>query len=94
MSAIVSSLPAVLDISAQELHAKVETLKALIDGTESELGTTVARQPTLLLAEVDDRLREKVMNVCVCSNLFAPPITLSDTRYVAEIVCLAAHDVL
>lgn len=94
VSSIVSSLPAVLGISAQELHAKIETLKTLIDGTESELGTTVARQPTLLLADVDDRLREKVLSVCVRSNLFVPPMTLSDTRYVAEIVYLAAHGVL
>ncbi|CAM9189283.1 unnamed protein product [Laminaria digitata] len=60
VSSIGSSSPAVLDISAEELHAKIETLKTLLGGTESELGTIVAQQPHLLLADVDDRVREKV----------------------------------
>lgn len=74
MSSIGSSSPAVLDISAEELHAKIETFKTLLGGTESELGTIVAQQPHLLLADVDDRVREKVLNACVRSNRFCAAV--------------------
>ena len=76
MSSIVSAEPSLLDISAQELHAKVEAFKILLNGTESELGTMVARQPNLLLVDVDDRLREKVPNVCLRSKRFVPALAL------------------
>lgn len=68
VSAILSSRPAILGVSGHDLLAKIEALTTLLGGTETELGAIIAQQPHLLLADVDDRLREKVLNACVRSR--------------------------
>lgn len=73
---MVASRPALLVVPTRDVDARVEGLKTLLAGTERELGAVFVKLPHLLLADIDEPLRRKVLLffyervMCMCLGFF------------------------